>query len=272
MADAVIDLVEAARARGVAVTADQYPYPAGSTTLAVTAPPELREGNRVAKRFCSGDGRATLREGVARYLESTVGPEAIVVSVYPWRWWWQGRTLGDLARERGQDPVELAMDLGCGWLGIGIYFSQREEDVRRLMQPDWVATASDGAATPRLVGRYAHPRLYGTFPRKLRRYAIDEPVVPLAAALRSMTSLPADILGLRGRGRLAAGAPADVVVLDPNGLRDLASFERSGEYSEGVVHLFVNGVQVIEDGAYTGARGGRALRLGRDGGRQAVGR
>jgi N-acyl-D-aspartate/D-glutamate deacylase len=257
----VIGLVEAARARGVAVTADQYPYAASSTTLAVLAPPEMREGSRVHPRHCeAGPARHALVAAIERSLETSVAPEDVTISVYPWRWWWQGRSLADVAAGKDVAPAELAADIACGRPGAGIFHSQDEADVRAFMARDWVATASDGTAMVDFIGRFVHPRAYGTFPRKLRRYALDRPVVELAFALRSMTELPASILGLEDRGRLEPGAFADVVVLDPATLRDVATFDRSGRHSEGVEWLFVNGVPAIESGEPTDERAGRALR------------
>jgi N-acyl-D-aspartate/D-glutamate deacylase len=258
----VIGLVEAARARGQRVTADQYPYTASSTTLAVMAPAEMRKGMRAHPRFCGNAGpeRDALRAAVARFLRNEARPEEVVISVYPWRWWWQGKTLAELAREQESDPADLGAQIACGLAGAGIYHSQSEKDVRAFMTREWVATASDGTALIDFIGRFAHPRAYGTFPRKLRHYALDEDVVTLPFALRSMTELPAEILGLGDRGRLAPGAFADVVVFDPKALRDVASFERSGRHSTGIDLLLVNGVAAVEGGEPTGERAGRALR------------
>ena len=261
MTHEVIGLVEAARARGVAVTADQYPYTASSTTLAVLAPAEMREGQSAAPRYCEeGPGRDELRAAIQTALTDYVEPENVTISVYPWRWWWQGRSLADVAESKGMEPVDLAVQIACGRPGAGIYHAQNEDDVRAFMKRPWVATASDGTAMVDFVGRFAHPRLYGTFPRKIRRYALDEGVIDLAFALRSMTELPAEILGLADRGRLEPGQFADVVVFDPDRLRDVASFERPGRHSEGVEWLLVNGVAAIEDGELTGERAGRGLR------------
>jgi N-acyl-D-aspartate/D-glutamate deacylase len=261
----VIELVEAARARGVRVFADQYPYAASSTGLSQVVPVELREGPRVAPGLCDeGAGRERLRTAVAGVMAAEMPAESILVSVYPWRWWLQGRTLAEIAAGRGEDPVDTAVDLACGWRGFAIYFTQSEDDVRRFMTRDWVATASDGLSVFWPLARYSHPRVHGTFPRKLRRYALDEEVVPLPFALRSMTELPAEILGLEQRGRLAPGAFADVVVLDPARIRDLATFERAGVESEGIDFLLVNGTLAIDEARVTGRRAGRALRR-RDG-------
>ena len=260
MADQVIELVEEARARGVRVTADQYPYIAGSTTLTMPVPPEMRDGSKVLRRYCKGDGREELRARVAYYLAEDTPPEGVMVSILPWKWWLQGKTVAEIAADRGDDPVEVTMDLACGWSGSGIYFNQNEAVVRELMQRSWVATASDGVAIFNLVGRWAHPRLYGTFPRKIRRYVYDEELISLPFALRSMTGLPAEIFEIPERGRLTPGYYADVVAFDPERLRDVATFERSGRYSEGVEYLVVNGVLSIDRGEFTGERGGHALR------------
>jgi N-acyl-D-aspartate/D-glutamate deacylase len=260
MADRVIELIETARERGVRVTADQYPYPAGSTTLTMPVPAEMRDGSRVLPRYCDAAGRAELRRGVAFFLTEETPPEGLFVSLYPWKWWLQGKSVAEIAAERRADPVEVTMDLACGWPGTGIYFSQSEADVREFMQRPWVATASDGGAIFKLLGRWVHPRLYGTFPRKIRRHVYDEELISLPFALRSMTELPAEIFQIPGRGRLAPGYYADVVAFHPERLRDLATFEHSGRYSEGVEYLVVNGVLSIDAGEYTGERGGRALR------------
>jgi N-acyl-D-aspartate/D-glutamate deacylase len=263
MANQVIELIETARERGVRITADQYPYPAGSTTLTMPVPPEMRDGSRVLPRYCERAGSAELRAGVAFFLAEETPPAGLLVSLYPWKWWLQGKTVAEIAAERGVDPVEVTMDLACGWPGTGIYFSQSERDVREFMRRPWVATASDGGAIFAPLGRWVHPRLYGTFPRKIRRYVYDEELIALPFALRSMTELPAEIFQIPERGRLTPGYYADVVAFHPERLRDVATFEESGRYSEGVEYLLVTGVLTDETGEYTGhrARGGRALRL-----------
>lgn len=259
LAPRIVALVEAARARGVRAYADQYPYTASSTALTQVVPAAMRDGITVEKRFCEGD-RAALRAAVATSMREEMPAEGIRVSTYPWRWWLQGRTVAEIAAARGADPVDVAMDLACGWPGAGIYHVMDEGDVRAFMTQDWVATASDGLDVPWPLGGFVHPRNFATFPRKLRHYALDEQVVTLPFALRSMTSLPAEAFGLEGRGRLAAGAFADVVVLDLARLRDLASYDAPDRESEGVEAVIVNGVVTLAGGELTGERAGRALR------------
>ena len=257
----VLALVESARARGARVTADHYPYAASSTSLGVMVPSELRDGSGAHDRFCESDeGRARLRRGAERFLRDETPAEAVQFSLYPRHWSWQNRRLADVAAEQGRDPAELAVEIACGWPGAGIYHSQDEADVRVFGQQAWVATASDGTATIDFLGRFIHPRAYGTFPRKIRRFALDLGDVTLAFALRSMTALPAAIFGFEGRGRLEPDAYADVVVFDPATLRDVASYERSGRHSEGIAFLPGNGGLAIDDGELTGRRAGRALR------------
>jgi N-acyl-D-aspartate/D-glutamate deacylase len=255
----VVELVEAARARGVRVYADQYPYIASSTGLSQVVPVAMRDGASVIPRHCEGD-RAELRRAVAESMRTEMPAESIQISTYPWKWWLQGRTVAEVAQERGVDAVEVAMDLACGWPGFAVYHVLDEADVRTFMTRDWVATASDGLAVGWPFAGYVHPRSFGTFPRKLGHYARDEAVLPLAAALRSMTEVPAAVLGLEDRGRLAAGAHADVVAFDPEAVRDRATYDAPDLASEGIVTVVVNGVVALDAGRLTGDRGGRALR------------
>jgi len=257
----VIAEVEAARARGVRVFADQYPYPAGSTTLSYLVPVEYRDGTKVIGRYCTRDGREEIYDDVARVLETEIPPEAAMVSLFPWKPWLQNKTVAEIAERGGKDPVEVAMDLACSPIGTGIYFTQNEEDVQAFMKRDWVATGSDGSAFHHAL-KYAHPRFYGTFPKKIRRYVYEEEVITLPFALRSMTELPAESFQMPRRGKLAPGYYADVVAFDPDTIADLATFEQPCQYSQGIVHLMVNGTLTIHKGKITGKRAGRALRLG----------
>jgi len=170
----------------------------------------------------------------------------------------EGQTLQQVADARRQDPVDAALALiARGSAGV-VSFNMDSADIRILMRQPWTMTASDGDLVP--MGRgMPHPRAYGTFPRKLRKYALDEGVVDLAAAVRSMTSLPALVYGVRDRGTLRAGAIADLVVFDAARLRDRATYTRPHQLAEGMVYVLVNGALAIDEGRVTAARGGRVL-------------
>jgi N-acyl-D-amino-acid deacylase len=176
-----------------------------------------------------------------------------------------GKTLADVAARWGTSPEEAAMDLVVkdGSRVMAVYFVMSEENVRRAVALPWASFGSDEGAIATeaaFLNRNPHPRAYGTFARVLGRYVRDEGVVPLEEAVRRLTSFPAENLRLRERGRLAPGMFADVVVFDPATIQDHATYEEPHRYATGVVHVFVNGVQVLRDGEHTGAKPGRVVR------------
>jgi len=176
-----------------------------------------------------------------------------------------GRTLAEVASERGTSPEETAMDLVIedDSRVEAIYFLMSEENVRRKIAQPWISFGSDEAA-PASAGVFLksapHPRAYGNFARLLGRYVREQEVVPLAEAIRRLTGLPAENLGLERRGRLAVGHYADVVIFDPATIADHATFESPHRYATGVLHVLVNGVPVLADGEPTGATPGRVVR------------
>ena len=170
----------------------------------------------------------------------------------------EGRLLSDLAVERSQDPIETAVDLlRQGDVSI-ISHNMQEDDVRTLMVPSWNMTSSDGALVPWMEG-VPHPRAYGTFPRKIRQYVVEEGVVDLPTAIRSMTGLPAQVFRISDRGVLRVGAYADVAVFDLSALNDPASFTQPHQLAEGMVAVFVNGEAALSSGAVTGTLAGRII-------------
>jgi predicted amidohydrolase YtcJ len=181
-----------------------------------------------------------------------------------------GRDLAAIARAEGTTPLEVVLDIQRHGGAQAINFGMSEPDVRAIMRCDFVATASDGSSHLPGSGDQPHPRAYGTFPRKIR-YALDEQVLSLEVAVRSCTTLPAQILGLPERGTLRPGAFADIVVFDPETFRDAATFDEPTKYAPGVRYLFVGGVALIAQGkptvknAVKGKLPGRALRLQTDG-------
>ncbi|HZC29231.1 MAG TPA: amidohydrolase family protein, partial [Gaiellaceae bacterium] len=176
-----------------------------------------------------------------------------------------GRTLVDVARERGLSPAQTAMQLVAedGSRVEAAFTLMSEENVRREVGLPWMSFCSDSiAAAPEgvFLQLRPHPRAYGSFARLLGRYVRDEGVVPLEDAIRRLTSLPADALRLRDRGRLQPGYFADIVAFDPEAVADSATFDDPHQYARGVVHVLVNGTPVIRDGEHTGALPGRVVR------------
>ena len=243
------------------MTADQYPYIASSTSLDATLLPAwARAGGReeLLKRFEDAEIGPRLRDHVAQRLDEGNGGESIRIARYSPNPEWAGQSLRAIAETEKRDAIEVAYEIFRGGGAQIVNFSMSEDDVRHIMAIDWVATASDGGAYLPGADR-PHPRNYGTFPRKIRYYSLDEKVIPHGKAIRSATSLPADILGLKDRGRLQVGQFADVVVFDPKKIRDEATFSNPHQYSTGIRFVFVNGTPAIAEGIPTGTLSGRPL-------------
>jgi N-acyl-D-aspartate/D-glutamate deacylase len=260
-ADAVA-LIAQARQQGQRVTADQYPYRGWSTNMAAAlVPPRLRRGTSAeyVARLDSDDQGPAIRQAIKDAIAKYDADKTFLVARYRPRPDWQGKSLGAIADAEKKPILDLVLEIerhgGASVVGLAM----NEEDVRVIMKQPFVATASDGSAVVPSE-TVPHPRSYGTFPRKIGRYALEDKVVSLELALRSATGLPADILELTDRGYLRPGCNADVVVFDPATFRDAATFEKPHQYSTGVRHLFVNGVAAISDGKPTAALAGKALR------------
>ena len=274
--DAVIRKVDSARAAGLRITADMYSYTAGATGLDAAMPPWVQEGGyrAWAERLKDPATRARVAREMRtptdeweNFFTAVESPEQIILvgfrndSLKPLT----GKTLAEVARMRGTSPEETAMDLVIedGSRVGTVYFLMSEENVRRQISIPWLSFGSDAAALApegAFLRTNPHPRAYGTFARVLGRYVRDERLVPLEEAIRKLTSLPAGNLKLVRRGALRPGHFADVVVFDPATIRDHATFERPHQYATGVVHVFVNGRQVLRDGEHTGATPGRVVR------------
>ena len=264
-----LEMVDAARARGVDVTIDQYPYTASSTSLSILFPAWSLEGERPDQlaRMRDPTQRARIKSAIVRNLEDDRGggdPKNVVVSRCEWDPSLQGKSLADILRDQNRpvtidEAAELALELQEKGGFSGIFHAMAEEDVRRILVHPYTMVASDGGIVAPGEG-VPHPRNYGTFSRVLGHYARDEGVLSIAEAVRKMTSLPASRMGLSDRGVLRQGAMADIVVLDLDDVRDSARFGDPHHYATGARHVIVNGVAVLLDGEMTGARPGRALR------------
>ena len=255
-----VSLIRKAQESGMAVTADQYPYVASSTSLAATVvPTRYRDGTAAEyrARFDDPEKGPQLRKVIEADIKGR--EKNIVIAACRSNRKWQGKSLADIAEAEKKSAVDVVVEIEkAGGAGV-VNFGMSEEDVRVYMKQPWVATASDGSAW--VPGdTVPHPRSYGTFPRKIGRYCLRDGVVPLEQAIRSASGLPADILGLKDRGYLKPGQFADVVVFDPKVYRDTATFEKPHQYSTGVKYLFVNGQAAIDGGEFKEVLAGRALR------------
>jgi len=259
--------IERARARGVQVWADQYPYEASGTSIEGALVPrwalagETMEGqpSPLDTRLKDPRERARLRADMLKNLARRGGAALFQISNHDADTALEGRNLAELAAERNLAPVDLALELlDKGGAGL-VSFNMSEEDIAHIMQKDYVMTCSDGGLVAPGEGK-PHPRFYGTFPRKIGRYVRERGVVGLAHAVRSMTSLPATIFGLEGRGILREGAVADVVVFDFERIAERATYGDPHQLSEGVVHVLVNGTPAVRDGKPTSALAGDVLR------------
>jgi N-acyl-D-amino-acid deacylase len=274
--DSVIARVERARAEGLRITADMYTYIAGATGLDASMPPWVQEGGLQAwrRRLQNPAIRARVRREMTtptnaweNFFVGVGSPENILLIEFKTDSLkkYTGKTLAEVARSRGTSPAETAMDLVVqddSRVGA-VYFLMSEDNLRRQIALSWVSYGSDaGAPAPEgvFLRSNVHPRAYGTFARLLGRYVREEGIIPLEEAVRRLTSLPAGNLRLERRGLLRPGHFADVVVFDPDSVTDHATFERPHQYSTGVLHVFVNGVQVLRDGEPTGATPGRVVR------------
>ena len=274
--DQVIARIEAARAEGLQITADMYNYPAGATGLDAAMPPWVQEGG--LREWIRRLKDPAIRQRVRRemttptnaweslYLAAGSADRVLLVAfkqdkLKPLT----GKTLAEVAKLRGKTPEETAMDLVIeddSRVGT-VYFLMSEDNIRKQLKLPWVSFDSDAeSVAPEgvFLKSNPHPRAYGNFARLLGRYVRDEKVMSLEEAIRRLTSLPAANLKLDRRGLLKAGHYADVVVFDPRRIQDHATFDKPHQYSTGMTHVFVNGVQVLKAGEHTGATPGRFVR------------
>jgi N-acyl-D-amino-acid deacylase len=262
-------LIDSARARGVDVTLDQYPYDATSTQTAVLFPAWSLSGglDSLRARLADPAQRARIVSGMREtIMEERGGGDLarIRIARYAPNPSWNGKTFADIARERGREPdmdfaVELAIEIQTNGGASGVWHVVDEADIRRIMQHPWTMISSDGGIGVPGVG-HPHPRGYGAFARVLGRYVREEGLLTLEDAVRRMTTLPAWRMRDAARGRLAEGLVADIAVFDAQRIIDRATYEDPHQYAEGMVHVFVNGEPVLQDGSLTGARPGRVLR------------
>jgi N-acyl-D-amino-acid deacylase len=262
--DGVIDMIEAARAEGLPVTADIYTYNASSTGLNYDLPAWVKEGGH--EKFVERLQDPAMRERVIAETEM-IPPENLLLVSFRNKdlRHLTGKTLAEVAEIRGTSPVETAMDLiveDDSRIGT-VRFTMSEDNIRKKIALPWVSICSDSgsvAPEPPFTNSQPHPRAYGSFARLLGKYVREEQVITLEDAIYRMTGLPATNLKLDHRGKLAAGNYADIVIFDPETVIDQATFEDPHQLATGVLHVFVNGGQVLRDGKHTGATPGRFVK------------
>jgi dihydroorotase/N-acyl-D-amino-acid deacylase len=273
----VLARIDSARAAGLDITADQYPYVAAATALDATIPPWAESGgwDALLARLREPRTRARLRSemlhpsgGVEGFYNEAGGASGILVTgvFQDSLRSLQGKRISEIAAARHRDPVETIFDIVLaegGHRTDAVYFVMSEPDVRAALQTWWVAVNTDfgGVAPDGPFGaQSAHPRAYGTFPKILGHYVREVRLFPLEFAVRKMTSLAAQRVGLSERGLLKPGMAADITVFDPATVADKATFAQPHQPSVGVVYVFVNGERVLDHGRLTAARPGRGLR------------
>jgi N-acyl-D-amino-acid deacylase len=258
-ADAILELIEKARSEGLIIHADQYPYNAGSTTISVLLPNEFISGIGVKDVYKTADGRKQIKSAIEKTFEF-LPPEKTVVTFYRKHPSYEGKNLRDIAEEESKTPADVYAELVCSSDPPDcVFFDQDETIVSQLMPHDYILTASDGFTVPKGMMK-PHPRVYGTFPRKIRKYVLEDKLLGLKEAISSMTSVPAQKINLKGRGRIAEKNFADIAVINLNSIRDFSTYTDPHQYSKGVEYVLVNGVVSIDKGLFTGERGGRPVR------------
>ncbi len=262
-------MIDAANARGLDISSDQYPYTASSTGIDVLFPAWSLAGDRETRlaRLRDPDTRAAMKAGIVDNIINDRGgndPSRVAIADCAWDKSLNGRNLAEILQARGEETTienaaELAMELeekgGCS----AVYHAMSEQDVVRIMQHEKTMVASDGGIHMP-ADDMPHPRNYGSFSRVLGLYVRERGILDFAEAVHRMSMMPADRIGLSDRGRIEEGAIADIAVLDPETVADRATFRNPHQFSIGVHHVFVNGVPVLLDRRMTGARPGRVLR------------
>ncbi|RTL59117.1 MAG: D-aminoacylase [Sphingobacteriales bacterium] len=274
--DSVIKRVERARKEGQDVIADMYTYVAGATGMTSAFPPTLQDGGfgKLRERLMDPKIRASMKKAMntnatdwENLYYGAGGAEHVLLLAFKQDSLkkYTGKTLAEAAKLMGKTPEDAAMDLIIGdSTRVGVaYFLMTEDNVKKQVALPWVSFGSDeGSYTTEgvFLKSNAHPRAYGNFARVLGKYSRDEKVVSLPMAIYKLANLPCKHLKLQKRGELKVGNYADIVVFDPAKVKDNATFDKPHQYSEGMIHVFVNGVQMLKDGEHTGKTGGRFVK------------
>jgi N-acyl-D-amino-acid deacylase len=273
--DAAIARIDSARSAGLQITSDMYTYTAAATGLDACMPPWVQEGGNEVwiKRLLDPAIRARVKDEIGEpgenwenFYDLAGSPDNILLVGFATDSMkkYTGKTLAEAATMKKTPPIETLMDLVAhnGQNVSAVYYLMSEENVKKQLRLPYMSLCSDSESqSPEgvFLKSSVHPRAYGTFARLLGKYVRDEKVMTLEEAIRRLTSLPAGNLRLDRRGKLSPGYYADIVVFDPPKVADHATFADPQQFSTGMVHVFVNGTQVLKDGEHTGAKPGRAV-------------
>ena len=253
--------IDAARKRGVQVFADQYPYEASGTGIVGALMPRSAQvgGRDAMMKRITGELRSEIREQVKTNIARRGGADTLMISRYSVNPSFEGQRLSTLAAKAGVAPEEYALQMLEKGDASLVSFNMSEGDIEAVMQQPWTMTCTDGDLV-RMGEGVPHPRAYGAFARKLKKYVSERHAIDIAAAIRSMTTLPATVFGLKDRGQLRAGAFADVLIFDLSKVNDAATYDKPHQLSEGFDDIIVNGELARRTGRFTSALAGRVLR------------
>jgi len=256
-ASQMLELIEKARKEGLDLTADQHPYDVGLAIMTYRLPKQYLASSGVREEFKTTEGKKELKKAIEQVF-AVLGPEKIVICSTTSKEY-DGKSIKEIADAQGKEPSACFVDIATAGDAPFALFSEISDQINREVMPhDYVFTASDALID--LGFMKSHPRYYGTFARKIRAYALDEKLMTLNDAIRSMTSLPAEKFKMKGRGKIMVGSFADIVVIDMKTIREVGTYKDPAKYPDGFKYVLVNGVVSIENGKSTHQTGGRPLR------------
>ncbi len=261
LSDEIIDLIKEARNKGINILADQYPYNASNTGLSgAVLNSWVSVGGQSRSRLKDPDLLPRIKKEIEENIERRGGPESLVIVRYPPDRRFDGKSLAEISTILGKGPVETALQLILENSPSIISFNMQDADILNFMKEEFVMTGSDGSIVSPGQG-VPHPRSYGTFTRKIKKYALDEKVISLEQAIKKCTSMPAEMIGLKDTRTIKEGNIADIVLLNLETIQDNATFADPHRYSSGIEYLIINGDVVIEKGEYNGKLAGKAIRM-----------